>query len=231
MHGHDHLFETTNYNLTTTPEKEYKITTGQLRCPEQDRKDMKGKAVRVVRRIDDLMKLEVSRKAKLMDLEIIAVVRCVADYASIHVCPWQGNFVCFQPPLSFTVLTTNDRATGPLFRPHVSGVCPILNPACGGCRRMIRIAAAPHRGAGLQRDAAAPPSRHLFALRAGRQQVRLVAHRMPATRCHAMIDSIRGSGDETADVRPLSDYYPLSSPHIEYEKDWTRSVHRDMPSL
>ena len=79
--GHDRTFTTGNYNLTTTPEKEFMIATGQRECPEEDRKDTKGKTVRVARRPEELVKHPLAVKAKLVLIEVIALVsraaRCV----------------------------------------------------------------------------------------------------------------------------------------------------------
>ncbi len=68
-------FTTSNYGVTTTPEKEYRISTGQLECPAEDMVDRKGRRVRVIYRIEELEKLVLSRRAKLTMNEILAVVR------------------------------------------------------------------------------------------------------------------------------------------------------------
>jgi len=75
MWGFDVKFTTCNYGLTTTPQKEYEISTGKRPCPEEDMKDKNGRRVRVVRRIEELRQLKLCRKAGLTDDEILVVVR------------------------------------------------------------------------------------------------------------------------------------------------------------
>ncbi len=67
-------FETSNYGVRTNPRKEYEIATGRRACPAEDKLDRKGKEVRVVKRIDELKVLKISRKAALTEDEILAVV-------------------------------------------------------------------------------------------------------------------------------------------------------------
>ncbi len=68
-------FTTSNYGVTTTPEKEYKIAKGLLKCPAEDMVDKKGRRVRVIQPIEDLQELVLSRRARLTYDEILAVVR------------------------------------------------------------------------------------------------------------------------------------------------------------
>ncbi len=75
MWGFNVEFTTSNYGLTTTPQREYEISTGKQQCREEDMKDKKGKIVRVIRRIEELRRLKLCRKARLTDDEILAVVR------------------------------------------------------------------------------------------------------------------------------------------------------------
>jgi hypothetical protein len=76
MWGFSVSFTTSNYGLTTTPQKEYEISTGMRPCPEEDMKDKKGRRVRVIRKIEELKLLELCKnKAHLTDDEILAVVR------------------------------------------------------------------------------------------------------------------------------------------------------------
>jgi hypothetical protein len=75
MWGFDVEYTTSNYGLTTTPQKEYEISTGKRPCPEEDMKDKKGRRVRIIRRIEELRQLKLCRKAGLTDDEILAVVR------------------------------------------------------------------------------------------------------------------------------------------------------------
>ena len=75
MFGHDEPFQTTNYGVTTTPRKEYEITTGKRDCPDKDKLDKKNRPVRIIRRIDELKQQKAVQKAALEDDEIVAVVR------------------------------------------------------------------------------------------------------------------------------------------------------------
>jgi hypothetical protein len=75
MWGFDVEYTTSNYGLTTTPQKEYEISTGKRPCPEEDMKDKKGRRVRIIRLIEELRQLKLCRKAGLTDDEILAVVR------------------------------------------------------------------------------------------------------------------------------------------------------------
>ncbi len=75
MFGFDVEFTTSNYGLTATPLDEYGISTSERQCPEKDMLDKKGRRVRVIRRIEELRRLKLCRKASLTDDEILAVVR------------------------------------------------------------------------------------------------------------------------------------------------------------
>jgi hypothetical protein len=77
MWGFNVEFTTSNYGLTTTPQKEYEISTGKRLCPEEDMKDKKGRRVRVIRGVKELERLKLCRKARLSDDEILAVVRAL----------------------------------------------------------------------------------------------------------------------------------------------------------
>ena len=72
--GHDSKFTTGNYKLTTTPKKEFDIATGQIECPEEDKKNTKGETVRVARRPEELVTHPLAVKAKLVLIEITALV-------------------------------------------------------------------------------------------------------------------------------------------------------------
>ena len=67
-------FTTSNYNITTTPRREYEIVADKLVCPEDQLKDSKGQTVRIVRSMEDLMKLDAVQQAGLRPIEIISVV-------------------------------------------------------------------------------------------------------------------------------------------------------------
>jgi hypothetical protein len=77
MWGFNVEFTSSNYGLTTSPQKEYKISTGKEVCPEKDMMDKKGRRVRVIRRIEELRQLKLCQKARLTDAEILAVVRAL----------------------------------------------------------------------------------------------------------------------------------------------------------
>jgi hypothetical protein len=77
MWGFNVEFTTSNYGLTTTPQKEYEISTGIRPCPEEDLLDKKGRSVRVILPIEKLKLLNLSHKAVLTDDEILAVVRAL----------------------------------------------------------------------------------------------------------------------------------------------------------
>ena len=74
MAGCEVEFTTSNYGVTTTPNREYDISTGVLECPEKDMVDKKGRRVRTIVSLEDLKKLELCQSAKLTDDEITSVV-------------------------------------------------------------------------------------------------------------------------------------------------------------
>jgi hypothetical protein len=84
MWGFNVMFITSNYGLVTTPLKEYEISTGQRACPETEMLDRKGVRVRVIRRIEELKRLKLCRKARLTDDEILAVVRVPPLACPLH---------------------------------------------------------------------------------------------------------------------------------------------------
>ena len=90
MHGHAERFTTDNYGLTTTPEDEYRIATGQMKCPEEARKDREGRVVREVRPLAVLMALPAAQRAKLVEMEITAVVRAASCSFRIARCNGQN---------------------------------------------------------------------------------------------------------------------------------------------
>ena len=83
MHGHAERFTTDNYGLTTTPEDEYRIATGQMKCPEEARKDREGRVVREVKPLAVLMALPAAQRAKLVEMEVTAVVRAAPFLSDI----------------------------------------------------------------------------------------------------------------------------------------------------
>ena len=78
MYGQDITFETSNYGLRTKPSDEYRIATGEQPCPRDQMLDKRGNQVRVVRRLEDLMCLDIVRKSKLGREEVIAVVSALS---------------------------------------------------------------------------------------------------------------------------------------------------------
>ncbi len=75
--GCDDEFVTSNYDIRTTPRKEYEIATGRRACPPGDMLDKKGRKVRDVRRTEELMGLNLVQRAGLEEVEVLAVVRAL----------------------------------------------------------------------------------------------------------------------------------------------------------
>ena len=67
--GAHEMFETLNYQIRTTPAKEWKIVRGEEECPEDEKKFN-----RRIPKIEDLLALETAKEAKLKEPEIIAVL-------------------------------------------------------------------------------------------------------------------------------------------------------------
>jgi hypothetical protein len=65
----DFEFETNNYQIKTTPSKEWMIVTGNMPCPEHQMKNN-----RRIPDIEQLLCLNTSKEANLQKAEIIAVV-------------------------------------------------------------------------------------------------------------------------------------------------------------
>ena len=74
MYGHNIPFVTSNYGFQTTPHDEYKIATGAQPCPRDQMRDNHGNEVRVIRRLEALMALDIVEKSKLGKEEVISVV-------------------------------------------------------------------------------------------------------------------------------------------------------------
>ncbi len=75
--GSNEEFTTTNYNITTTPKKEYEIAKGLRACSEEDKKDKTGNIVRRVQDVEKLANQETAVGAKLILLEVLTVV-CIS---------------------------------------------------------------------------------------------------------------------------------------------------------
>jgi hypothetical protein len=99
MAGCDTPFTASNYLVTTTPRKEYEIATGQRECPEEDMLDRKKRKVRLIKRIDELKKLALCKKAGLKDYEILAVVSAHAllPISSFMIASHSSSFRCVAP--------------------------------------------------------------------------------------------------------------------------------------
>ena len=67
--GHDYNFETTNYKIKTTSKKEYEIVVGKATV---DPADMMHS--RRIPNLEELQKMEMSKTAGLMRIEIIMLV-------------------------------------------------------------------------------------------------------------------------------------------------------------
>ena len=126
-HGHAEMFTTDNYGLTTTPELEFRIATGQTPCPEEAKKDQKGRTVRDVKPLAVLKTLPVAQTAKLTEMEIVSVVRAAP-------CPALARStlaVLLSPPpcVTLALIAAFKRAfhAGPLQWAHVPGDLPHPN--------------------------------------------------------------------------------------------------------
>ena len=67
--GHDFEFETSNYKIKTTSQKEYNIVIGKTAVDDADM--MHGRRIPDLK---ELQKLEMSTSAKLLEIEIIMLV-------------------------------------------------------------------------------------------------------------------------------------------------------------
>jgi hypothetical protein len=95
--GHDYNFETTNYKIKTTSEKEYKIVVGEETVNPADMMHL-----RRIPNLVELQGLEMSTKAGLMRIEIIMLVL----YTGPMVCSIVHDFLFSHshfPPRAFTV--------------------------------------------------------------------------------------------------------------------------------
>ena len=68
-------FTTTNYGITTTTKKEYEIATDPGKCQEEDKMNKeRTKSIRTVRKVSELLELEIAKQAKLELSEVKAIV-------------------------------------------------------------------------------------------------------------------------------------------------------------
>ena len=76
-------FETKNYEIKTTPSKEWKIVRGEIKCPEDQIEHGRS-----IPKIGDLQKLDIAIEAKLQEPEIIAVVLYTGPMVDIKSVPF-----------------------------------------------------------------------------------------------------------------------------------------------
>ena len=68
-------FTTTNYEIKTTPKKEYEIVCDPGKCREEDKMDKeRTKIIRNLKNLDDLVRSSIAKTAKLHHFEVKAVV-------------------------------------------------------------------------------------------------------------------------------------------------------------
>jgi hypothetical protein len=126
--GCDKEFTTTNYQVRTTPRKEYGIASGTTVCPDEDMLDRMKRKVRVIKTVESLKTLEICNKANLADYEILSVVsfsRC-ASSVFVELCFWTWVisdffFVVDKRAGGQLMLAVGDFSAGSLHRPNVSG--------------------------------------------------------------------------------------------------------------
>ncbi len=66
--GATYEFETLNYQIRTTPAREWRIVRGLEECPTDQMKN------RRIPKVEDLLALETAKMAKLKEAEVIAVL-------------------------------------------------------------------------------------------------------------------------------------------------------------
>ena len=68
-------FTTTNYGITTTPKREYEIACDPEKCPEEDKMNKeRTKSIRTVKKVAELVELDIAVQAKLELSEVEAIV-------------------------------------------------------------------------------------------------------------------------------------------------------------
>ena len=68
-------FTTTNYGITTTPKKEYEIACDPEKCPEEDKMNKeRTTSIRTVKKVDELVELDIAVQAELELSEVKAIV-------------------------------------------------------------------------------------------------------------------------------------------------------------
>ena len=73
--GCDVEFTTTNYGITTTPKKEYEIASQPEKCPDEDKfNEKRTEKIRDVKKVDELLQLDLAVKAELELFEVKAIV-------------------------------------------------------------------------------------------------------------------------------------------------------------
>ena len=115
------MFTTGNYGVTTTPQKEYEISSGKRECPPRDMLDRKGRVVRTIRRLQTLNNLELCTKAELKAEEILCVVRNALRASTrhqYHNLNYPANSIMIFIPLKGLRVLTSPQVlyTGPMFQ-------------------------------------------------------------------------------------------------------------------
>jgi len=78
-------FTTNNYNINTTPKKEYEIVKDPDQCPDEYRKDKERKEiVRHIKRSEESLKSTLAEQAELVLMEVRAIVSAVAHAFFSH---------------------------------------------------------------------------------------------------------------------------------------------------
>jgi hypothetical protein len=77
-------FTTTNYQITTTPKKEYDIASDPEKCQEKDKMNKeRTKKIRNVKRLGELVKLGIAEQAHLRLFEVKAIVSMLHFYCIV----------------------------------------------------------------------------------------------------------------------------------------------------
>jgi hypothetical protein len=144
-------FNASIYGLRSTPRQEYEIATGKIECPPAALLDKKGQKVRTIKTIEELSRLDVSRSAKLLDFEVLSVVR-------VHLSLTRAILI-------FDMLISIHHV-----RYYTLGQCIRFYSYFDGCQvRQLTLCYCGY--AALQHNAATAAERRVRKVRAGRQQV------------------------------------------------------------
>ena len=112
--GCDVEFTTSNYQITTTPKKEYGILSDPQMCTEEDKMDKDRETViRSVKNVDQLVLSPIAKAAGLQPFEVKAVVSVIV----VTGCHFDHALRCV--------------VAGPVYRTHVPGLQYHAAPADG----------------------------------------------------------------------------------------------------